>query len=74
VLAKLEELQLVQRTPDPQDRRSSLVAATPAGSALLEELRTRKTAFLAKRLEGLDPEERATLDRAADILERMLAE
>jgi DNA-binding MarR family transcriptional regulator len=74
VLAKLEELQLVQRTPDPQDRRSSLVAATPAGSALLDELRTRKTAFLAERLERLDPEERATLDRAADILERMLAE
>jgi DNA-binding MarR family transcriptional regulator len=74
VLAKLEELELVQRTPDPQDRRSSLVATTPAGSALLDELRTRKTAFLAERLQGLTPEERATLDRAADILERMLAE
>jgi DNA-binding MarR family transcriptional regulator len=74
VLAKLEDLELIQRTPDAQDRRSSLLAATPAGTALLDELRTRKTAFLAERLETLEPEERATLDRAADILERMLAE
>ena len=61
-------------TPDPHDRRSSLVAATPAARALLAELRTRKTAFLAQRLERLDPEDRAVLDRAADILEGMLAE
>jgi DNA-binding MarR family transcriptional regulator len=74
VLARLEELGLTVRTPDPQDRRSSLVAVTEAGSALLDELRTRKTAFLAERLEGLDADERAVLDRAADILERMLAE
>jgi DNA-binding MarR family transcriptional regulator len=74
VLARLEELDLIVRTPDPQDRRSSLVAASATGSALLAELRTRKTAFLAERLEGLDADERAVLDRAAAILERMLAE
>ena len=38
----------------------------------MEELRGRKTAYLAHRLEGLDPEERAALDRAAAILERLL--
>jgi DNA-binding MarR family transcriptional regulator len=74
VLARLEDMGLIARTPDPHDRRSSLVAATAAGRALLDELRTRKTAFLAERLERLGPEERAALDRAADILERMLAE
>jgi DNA-binding MarR family transcriptional regulator len=74
VLARLEEMRLLQRTPDPQDRRSSLVAVTPEASALLEELRTRKTAFLAERLDRLGADERATLERAADILERMLAE
>jgi len=74
VLARLAEEGLVERTPDPHDGRSSLVAATPAARALLAELRTRKTAFLAERLERLDPEERAVLDRAADILEGMLAE
>ena len=74
VLARLEETGLVQRTPDPHDRRSSLVAVTPVASELLAELRTRKTAFLAERLERLTPDERAVLDRAADLLERMLAE
>ena len=74
VLARLEELGLIARTPDPQDRRSSLVAVSATGSSLLDELRTRKTAFLAERLEGHDADERAVLDRAADILERMLAE
>jgi DNA-binding MarR family transcriptional regulator len=74
VLARLEDDGLVERTPDPHDRRSSLVAATPAARALLAELRTRKTAFLAERLERLEPEDRAVLDRAAEILEGMLAE
>jgi DNA-binding MarR family transcriptional regulator len=74
VLSRLEEMGLIVRTPDPHDRRSSLVAATDDGQALLDELRTRKTAFLAERLAGLDADERAVLDRAADILERMLAE
>jgi DNA-binding MarR family transcriptional regulator len=74
LLARLEESGLVQRTPDPTDRRSSLVACTPEGRALIEELRTRKTAYLARRLERLDPEERATLERAAAILEKVLAE
>jgi DNA-binding MarR family transcriptional regulator len=74
VIARLVEYGLVERTPDPHDGRSSLVAATPAARALLAELRTRKTAFLAERFERLDPDERAVLDRAADILEGMLAE
>lgn len=74
VLARLEEHNLVQRTADPHDRRSSLVAVTPAARELLAELRTRKTAFLADRLDRLTPDERAVLDHAADLLERMLAE
>jgi DNA-binding MarR family transcriptional regulator len=72
VLARLEQEGLIQRTADLYDRRSSLVAVTPKGSELLGELRTRKTAFLASRLEGLTPDERDTLERAADILERVL--
>jgi DNA-binding MarR family transcriptional regulator len=74
VIARLEEMGLIGRTPDPQDRRSSLVSVTPEAVALLAEQRTRKTAFLAERLDGLDAEDRAALERAADVLERMLAE
>ena len=74
VLARLEEQGLIDRMADVRDRRSSLLTASKAGRDLLAELRTRKTAFLAARIENLDDEDRATLERAADILERMLAE
>ena len=72
VIAWLEEAGLVDRTPDPQDGRSSLVTLTPAGRVLLDRVRARKDVYLAQRLRELDPEERATLDRAAAILERVL--
>ena len=74
VIARLEEAGLVERAADPADGRSSLVSITGDGRALLEHLRTRKDAFLARRLDGLAPEEVAVLERAADILERVLAE
>jgi DNA-binding MarR family transcriptional regulator len=74
VIARLEEMGLIARTADPQDRRSSLVAVTAGATALLAEQRTRKTAFLAERLDRLEAEDRAALERAADVLERMLAE
>ena len=72
LLARLEAPGLVTRTPDPQDGRSSLVAITPEGHALIAELRHRKDAYLARRLRTLSAEDRATLRRAADVLERLL--
>ena len=74
VLARLEEAGLIARTPDPADRRSSLLATTPAGAELLASVRDRKDAYLAQRLEALSPEDLAALERAAGILERMLEE
>src|SRR5688500_2809573 len=74
LIAALEGRGLVARTPDPADRRSSLIAATADGTALLAEVRTRKDAYLARRLTELTPEDRATLARAADLLEALLAE
>jgi len=74
VLARLEEAGWIARTADPTDRRSSLVTATAAGEALLESVRDRKDAYLAQRLDLLSPEDRAALERAAGILERMLEE
>ena len=72
LLARLGELDLVERAADPADGRSALISASPAGRALLRELRTRKNHYLAERLAGLEPAELATLERAAAILERML--
>lgn len=72
VLARLEEAGLVDRARDPEDGRSCLVALTPGGRELLVRVRTRKNAYLSRRLRELDPDERAALDRAAAILERLL--
>ena len=72
LLARLVADGLVARTADPTDGRSSLLAVTSAGQLLLAQLRTRKDAYLAQRLGRLDPDERETLARASDILERLL--
>jgi hypothetical protein len=41
---------------------------------MLAESRSRKTAYLERRLAALSPGERHTLDEAAEILERVLEE
>ena len=74
IITSLVELGLVSRTPDPTDGRGFLVATTADGSALLKRLRGRKNAYLAKRMRDLDPEDVATLERASEILERLLDE
>src|SRR3954468_3336126 len=74
VIARLEEAGWLSRAADPEDGRSSLVSITGDGRALLERVREKKTAFLPRRLDALDREDRATLERAADILERVLDE
>jgi DNA-binding MarR family transcriptional regulator len=74
VIARLEESGLVDRTRDPVDRRSCVVGLAPGGRELLVRVRTRKDAYLSRRLRELDADERATLDRAAAILERVLEE
>jgi DNA-binding MarR family transcriptional regulator len=72
IIGRLVEAGLVERTADPADGRASLISATPKGRALLQRLRQRKNAYLARRLHDLEPEEVATLDRAAELLERLL--
>ncbi len=72
VVTRLEEDRLVERTGDPADGRASLVSITREGSALLRRIRTRKNAYLARRLSKLDPDDLRALERAADVLEAIL--
>ena len=60
------------RRATPPTGARSLVSSKPQGRALLRRLRTRKNAYLARRLRELDADDLATLDRAAEILERLL--
>lgn len=70
-LASLEAAGLVERTPDPDDGRCALVALNPAGRERLRVLRSRKNAYLARRMRKLSADEVETLERAAEILDRM---
>jgi DNA-binding MarR family transcriptional regulator len=72
IVARLAEAGLVERTADPEDGRGALVSITAEGSALLKRLRRAKTAYLAQHLGDLDPEDAAALERAVEVLERML--
>jgi DNA-binding MarR family transcriptional regulator len=72
ILRGLEEEGLVERTPDPKDGRSALISLTGEGRERLRRLRQRKNAYLARRMRDLDPRDVATLERAAEILERLL--
>ncbi len=68
-LAGLLERGLVTRTADPGDGRSSLIAVTTHGQATMRELRNRKDVFLSNRLAALSSEDRATIERAVELLE-----
>jgi DNA-binding MarR family transcriptional regulator len=72
ILGHLEGAGLVERVRDPADGRSSILSITADGRALLRRVRARKTAYLAQNLQQLDSDDVAALERAAEVLERML--
>jgi len=69
---RLEAAGLVNRVPDPADRRIARVAATPKGVKLLHDGRRRRVASLAISLRELPAKERADLARAVPILEKVV--
>jgi DNA-binding MarR family transcriptional regulator len=68
VVDLLEERGLVERRPDPDDRRATLVALTPPGGDVLRALRDRRAAGLASLLDRLTADEQAELIRLLTIL------
>lgn len=70
-VAGLEADGLVIRRIDPTDRRVARVEVTPTGRRLLERARTRKNAWLARRLRDLDPDEVRRLAEAVAALETL---
>lgn len=72
LIARLEADALVLRTGMPDDARSSLICISDKGNRILFEARSKKDAYLAQQLDGLTPEDRATLERAATLLEELL--
>lgn len=71
IVAKLEERDLVQRTPHPTDGRQVVLAATPHGRAMLAQFERARDEWLSQRLAELTAEERDVLRRAAELLRRV---
>jgi DNA-binding MarR family transcriptional regulator len=71
VIAALVDWELVTRAPHPTDRRQVILTVTPEGRSLVQKVRRRKEAWLARKLAELSPQERATLREAAPILEKL---
>lgn len=72
IVGRLVDKGLVEKRDDPSDGRSSIVAVTSAGSRLLERRRRARTAYLAREIDALDAEERQVLERAVELMERMI--
>jgi DNA-binding MarR family transcriptional regulator len=73
-VAGLEAEGLIARTADGKDRRVSRVALTARGRQRLERARSRKTAYLAARLERLEEHQLEQLDQAIGLFELLLEE
>jgi DNA-binding MarR family transcriptional regulator len=63
---------LIAKEADPSDGRLVRVHITPVGKRVLERSRTRRDAYLAKRLGALGSDELQILDQAAAILLRLV--
>lgn len=72
VVNSLEAQALVAREADPADGRVQRVRATAKGRRILEAGRARRVASLTETIRTLTRGELATLEAAADLLERML--
>jgi DNA-binding MarR family transcriptional regulator len=68
---RLESEGLVQRRPDPNDRRGTLVSLTDKGNALIDSALGEHIANERRLLAALDAEERAQL---ATLLKKLLVD
>ncbi|WP_243791526.1 MarR family winged helix-turn-helix transcriptional regulator [Saccharopolyspora gloriosae] len=71
VIAALEGLGLVVRTPHPTDGRQAVVDLTDAGRDRINEEISARERWLDIQLAELTKDERAALSRAAEIMERI---
>lgn len=72
IVAGLARSGLVEITRDPQDARRMHIRARAKGTKLLQKGRELRIAYLASYLEILNPQELEILDKAAELLRRVL--
>jgi DNA-binding MarR family transcriptional regulator len=74
VIGKLDELELITRTPDPDDLRSARLSATRSGRDLHERIKEQRAQVVSQGADRLDPQEHAALVAGLSALERLAQE
>ena len=74
LIAGMEERGLVERSSELTDRRVVRITVTTTGRLELERIRQTKTAFLARRLEGIPASRRSQLAELVALLEAIEAD
>jgi DNA-binding MarR family transcriptional regulator len=67
----LEADAMVERKPDPDDRRRALVILTPAGKSRIEDDRRAREGWLVKAFEEMPEADLAAIERSVEILRRV---
>lgn len=72
-VSQLCDIGYVARAADPDDGRLVRLSLTSGGRTVVERERAHRDAWMAARLDGLTAADRATLRRATDLVELVLA-
>ena len=72
IVAGLARSRLIEITADPEDGRRMRIRATAKGTRLLQKGRELRIAYLASRLEALNPQDLAKLGEGVKILRKVL--
>ena len=62
---------LIERIPDPDDRRSTKIQITPRGQAVFDKARQRRIQAIAAKLAALKPNQIELLEEVLPILEQI---
>ncbi|NTA61891.1 MarR family transcriptional regulator [Agrobacterium tumefaciens] len=72
LLRELEAIGLIDRTPDPDDKRKTWISLSPKGQRALRESRQARETWLRAAMEAtLSPAEQEQLLAASESLERL---
>jgi DNA-binding MarR family transcriptional regulator len=72
VVAALEELGLIERSPHPSDGRQMILSITGKGMAVRTSVRSAKHTWVMQAVAELSKEDQETLFAAGEILRRMV--
>lgn len=72
IVSALERMGFVERTTDPDDRRSTPITVTGAGLAYADEVRAAGRTWLADQFDHVPADDIATVAAAIPALERLL--